>query len=190
MSAIKVNEIFYSLQGEGLNTGRAAVFIRLSGCNRKCAFCDTDFSSYREMDEEEIIREASLYPCRFVVLTGGEPGLQVTQAFIDRLHIADFEVAIETNGSVRLPANIDWVTVSPKGGELLLERANELKVVFDGETEPIVPPQFVNIWKFLQPMDTGDAERNRQITEKCVEYIKDHPEWRLSLQTHKLANFP
>lgn len=189
MKKIKVNEIFYSLQGEGRNTGRAAVFVRMSGCNRKCPFCDTDFEKFTEMTEQDIVNEARKYPARFVVLTGGEPGLQVTDTLIDLLHSADFTVAIETNGSVQLPDNIDWVTVSPKGGEIKVTRADELKVVFDGK-EPTVPPQCAEALKYLQPMDTGDKEKNNTITAQCVEYIKSHPEWRLSLQTHKLANFP
>ncbi|MBQ7423469.1 MAG: radical SAM protein [Prevotella sp.] len=189
MNVIRVNEIFYSLQGEGFNTGRAAVFVRLSGCNRKCPFCDTDFSKFREMSETEIVAEVSLYPTRFVVLTGGEPGIQVTESLIDLLHEANFEVAIETNGSVQLPKNIDWVTVSPKGGELKAERCNELKIVFEGTSEPTVPTQFENARKYLQPMDTGDKDRNSEIVRRCVEYIKSHPQWRLSLQTHKLVGF-
>ena len=115
---MRVNDIFYSLQGEGRNTGRAAVFVRFSGCNLRCSFCDTDFSSFREMTSDEIIKEISQYPARFVVLTGGEPTLQVTAAFVNQLHEAGFEVAIETNGTLPIPENIDWVTVSPKRSPL------------------------------------------------------------------------
>ena len=110
MRNFRVNDIFYSLQGEGRNTGRAAVFVRFSGCNLRCSFCDTDFSAFREMTADEIIREISGYPARFVVLTGGEPTLQVTDVFVDQLHQAGFEVAIETNGILPVPGHIDWVT--------------------------------------------------------------------------------
>ena len=188
MKKIKVNEIFYSLQGEGRNTGRAAVFVRMSGCNRKCPFCDTDFEKFTEMTEQDIVNEARKYPARFVVLTGGEPGLQVTDTLIDLLHSADFTVAIETNGSVALPDNIDWVTVSPKGGEIKVTRADELKVVFDGIHDPGTWGKNKGLYLNLQPCDTGNTERNREVTRQCVEYIKKHPQWHLSLQTHKLIH--
>ena len=140
MRNFRVNDIFYSLQGEGRNTGRAAVFVRFSGCNLRCSFCDTDFSAFREMTADEIIREISEYPARFVVLTGGEPTLQVTDVFVDQLHQAGFEVAIETNGILPVPGNIDWVTVSPKkspfptspmGEEYIGRQPDEIKVIFD-----------------------------------------------------------
>ena len=201
---MRVNDIFYSLQGEGRNTGRAAVFVRFSGCNLRCSFCDTDFSSFREMTSDEIIKEISQYPARFVVLTGGEPTLQVTVAFVDQLHEAGFEVAIETNGTLPIPENIDWVTVSPKGspfstsplGEGYVGRkADEIKVIFDGKINPedYLPfPQegISGVLFYLQPCDVGDPVRNKEIVDACVAYIKEHPQWRLSLQTHKLVGFP
>lgn len=197
MRHFRVNEIFYSLQGEGHNTGRAAVFVRFAGCNLRCPFCDTDFSDYREMSADEIIREISSFSSRFVVLTGGEPSLQVTAPFVDRLHEAGFEVAIETNGTRPLPANIDWVTVSPKGSQLSLAEQqrlpDEIKIIFDGTTNP---EEFLSFCQkgeetilYLQPCDVGDPLRNSTILEACVEYVKLHPQWRLSLQTHKLAGF-
>lgn len=200
----RVNEIFYSLQGEGRNTGRAAVFVRFSGCNLRCPFCDTDFSDYREMTPEEIVSEISRFPARFVVLTGGEPALQVTEDFVDLLHEAGFEVAIETNGTLPLPMNIDWVTVSPKKTplpsfsweEVICHKPDEIKVIFDGTTVPedFLPPGLNtndsrSSLLYLQPCDVGDPLRNREIIEACVEYVKSHPQWRLSLQTHKLVGF-
>ena len=110
----RINDIFYSLQGEGYNTGRAAVFIRFAGCNLRCSFCDTEFDTYREMTDEEIITAIKDYPARFVVLTGGEPTLQVDEAFVDLLHQHGFEVAMESNGTRPAPKNLDWLTVSPK----------------------------------------------------------------------------
>ena len=193
---MRVNEIFYSLQGEGHNTGRAAVFVRFAGCNLRCPFCDTDFSDYREMTAEEIIRDISAFPARFIVLTGGEPSLQVTAQFVDQLHEAGFEVAIETNGTRPVPENIDWVTVSPKSSmkeEFIGRQPDEIKVIFDGKTDPedyLPSPQGgIRGGLFLQPCDVGDSLKNKAIVEACVEYIKLHPQWRLSLQTHKLIGF-
>lgn len=191
---MRVNDIFYSLQGEGRNTGRAAVFIRLAGCNLRCPFCDTEFNDYREMSDEDIIAAIVPWPSRFVVLTGGEPTLQVDDAFIALLHANGYEVAMETNGTRPAPAATDWLTVSPKEaftggkGRLAVTRCNELKCLFDGVT-PVSDYDVEADYYYLQPCDTGDAERNRRITAACIDYIKYHPKWRLSLQTHKLADF-
>ena len=194
----RINDIFYSLQGEGYNTGRAAVFIRFAGCNLRCSFCDTEFDTYREMSDEQILAAISQYPARFVVLTGGEPTLQVDEAFIDLLHQHGYEVAMESNGTRPAPQNLDWLTVSPKVRSEKLEvksekLADELKVVFDETTAPesylsLLTSHFSPLL-FLQPCDTGDAARNEAIVARCVEYIKEHPWWRLSLQTHKLVGF-
>lgn len=201
----KVNEIFYSLQGEGRNTGRAAVFIRFAGCNLRCSFCDTEFDSYRDMSAEEIVDAISVWPSRFVVLTGGEPTLQVDDAFVDLLHQHGYEVAMESNGTRPAPRNLDWLTASPKdwwkasGGWWTEHRSriNEVKIVFDEDTPARLfsthNPQLIiqnskpiTLYS-LQPCDTGDAERNVRILHLCIEYIKQHPQWRLSLQTHKLV---
>lgn len=197
----RINDIFYSLQGEGHNTGRAAVFVRFAGCNLRCSFCDTEFDTYREMSDEEILAAISGYPARFVVLTGGEPTLQVDEAFVDLLHQQGFEVAMESNGTRPAPQNLDWLTVSPKTirGERREKREerlpDELKIVFDENTDPetyLSPLSSLLSLKpllYLQPCDTGDPKRNQAIVERCVDYIKAHPHWRLSLQTHKLAGF-
>ncbi len=200
----RINDIFYSLQGEGYNTGRAAVFVRFAGCNLRCPFCDTAFDTYREMTDDEILTEISstshLAPRKpLVVLTGGEPTLQVDEAFVDLLHRHGFEVAMESNGTRPAPQNLDWLTVSPKlRGERREERGervpDELKVVFDENIDPeaYLVPRISHLAPrhlYLQPCDTGDAERNARIINRCVEYIKEHPHWRLSLQTHKLAGF-
>ena len=211
---MRVNEIFYSLQGEGFHTGRAAVFVRLSGCNLACDFCDTDHAPFTEMSEEEIVSEVAQYPATWVVMTGGEPALQLTESLVNHLHAAGKEVAVETNGTRLLPANVDWVTVSPKAafvgkaGLPVLKKADEVKVVFgerpfpddmtcdtnenrvpvsDAEVE--FDPAFGIIADhyFLQPCDTGDEHRNRDITARCIDYILQHPKWRLSLQTHKMT---
>lgn len=200
MNCYRINDIFYSLQGEGSNTGRAAVFIRFAGCNLRCSFCDTEFDSYREMSGEEIMKAISAYESRFVVLTGGEPTLQVDEAFVDMLHRHGYEVTMESNGTHQAPKNLDWLTVSPKGGSLPLplhkddRRPDEIKIVFTSaeDFERVYAPLFLEgpgeALLYLQPCDTGDAARNRQIVAACVDYIKRRPQWRLSLQTHKLID--
>jgi organic radical activating enzyme len=194
---MKVNEIFYSLQGEGYHSGTPAIFVRLSGCNLQCPFCDTLHEHGREMSEQEIVEAVSQYPARHVVITGGEPSLQLTESLVDALHAAHKIVSVETNGTLVLPANVDWITLSPKsafvdGAEVVLARADEVKVIYDGIHDPaaqIAPLSFHRPpFLFLQPCDTGDAAKNRQITAAAVAYIKWHPEWRLSLQIHKILN--
>lgn len=189
----KVNEIFHSLQGEGRWTGKAAVFVRLSGCNLKCDFCDTDHSGHQEMEAGEIVQSiAKLSPkSRFVILTGGEPALQVDKELIQALHEKSYYVAMETNGTIPILPEIDWVTCSPKQafvpgkGNIRILHADELKVVFDGEHD-VDDYGIQCAYKYLQPCDTGDANRNAKILKACIEYIKANPEWQLSLQTHKL----
>jgi organic radical activating enzyme len=208
----KVNDIFSSLQGEGHHTGRAATFVRFAGCNLRCPFCDTDFTHYREMSAEEIVESVKQYTTRFVVLTGGEPSLQVDDTLVAALHEAGFYIAVETNGTRLLPESIDWVTVSPKQPltttslpQIESGRVNEIKVVFDGTASDLLlsvehlekeaeytRDSFHNLPSpllFLQPCDVGDAQHNAEITRQCIEYIMQHPCWQLSLQTHKLANF-
>lgn len=195
----RVNHTFYSLQGEGRNTGRAAVFVRFAGCNLRCPFCDTEFDSYKVMTADDILQAIAPYPARFIVLTGGEPTLQVGEDFIELLHQHGYEVAMESNGTRPAPLNLDWLTVSPKGNEKCEMRdekwrqPDELKLVFDEHTDPeaflmshssFLIPKLL----FLQPCDTGNAERNTVIMQRCVDYIKHHPQWRLSLQTHKLIH--
>ena len=204
MKSYRVNNIFYSLQGEGRNTGRAAVFVRFAGCNLRCPFCDTEFDAYTEMTAEEILAKVASSHLSsltshlpLVVLTGGEPTLQVDEAFVDQLHSAGYEVAMESNGTRPAPANLDWLTVSPKDcGKWKVESEkrlpDEIKVVFDEHTAEKLSSflfrlsTFHRPLLFLQPCDTGDAQRNKAIIKACVDYIKQHPQWRLSLQTHKL----
>lgn len=184
MKTYRVNDIFYSLQGEGHNTGRAAVFVRFSGCNLKCAFCDTDFASFEPLTGHDIVERIRHHEARLVVLTGGEPTLQVDEQLIDALHEAGFEVAMESNGTLPPPSNLDWLTVSPKE-RVSVRHCDELKVLFDGKNEPCdhgVSASFM----YLQPLDSGEETENAYIMKSCVEYITKHPQWRLSLQTHKL----
>ncbi len=208
--AYRVKEIFYTLQGEGVQTGRPAVFCRFSGCNlwsgreedragSMCGFCDTDFVGTDGArggvfdDAEELVKavseafpfEKSTKAARFVVLTGGEPALQVDGDLIAGLHKEGFETAIETNGTVPLPQGIDWVTVSPKAGTRLAVRSgDELKLVYP--QKGVLPEAFEDL-RFrnflLQPKYYPDLKNN---TNQAVQYCLAHPRWRLSLQTHKI----
>ena len=190
---MRVNEIFYSLQGEGCRAGTPSVFLRLAGCNLACPFCDTDHRPARELTPEQVIAELeACSPCRNVVITGGEPSLQLTAAFVEALHGRGYHVSVETNGTRPLPPGIDWVTCSPKfafcpGAELAPGHIDELKVVYTGPQQDMTPYSAIKARvRCLQPCDTGNAETNRLITEGAVSWVMAHPGWRLSLQTHKL----
>lgn len=190
---MRVNEIFYSLQGEGAYSGSAAIFIRLAGCNLHCVFCDTQHQSYKEYTKEEIYQEIKDYAARHIVFTGGEPSLQLNAETIDYFHKHGYFVQVETNGTKKLPYNVDWVTCSPKdlfcnNAEIRQEKIDEIKVVFDGEH---MPDKYMNLkakarFYCLQPCDTGDEVKNREIINQCVEFIKNNPQWKLSLQTQKI----
>lgn len=189
----KVNEIFYSLQGEGRWMGRPAVFVRMSGCNLKCPFCDTDFRGYSEMSADDILSRCLEEggECRFIVLTGGEPSLQVDEQLIATLHQAGYYLSMETNGTHAIPEGIDWVTCSPKvdfteGGEPIVKQVDELKLVFDGEHQ-ISDHGIACTFRYLQPCDVGNDSRNYLILNECIKYIKAHPEWQLSVQMHKIV---
>ena len=189
----KVNEIFYSLQGEGRWMGRPAVFVRMSGCNLKCPFCDTDFRGYREMSADDILSKCLEEggECRFIVLTGGEPSLQIDEQLIATLHQAGYYLSMETNGTHAVPEGIDWVTCSPKvdfteGGELVVRKVDELKLIFDGEHE-VSDHGIACAFRYLQPCDVGNDSRNYLILSECIKYIKAHPEWQLSVQMHKIV---
>ena len=189
---MRINEIFYSLQGEGYFTGTPAIFVRFAGCNLRCPFCDTNHVPFTEMTPEVVVEEVKRYPARHVVITGGEPSLQLTGTLVEALHAAGKFVAVETNGTHPLPPEVDWVTLSPKDAFVgakaarpVLERCDELKVVYTGETLPDYG-HIAATHRFLQPCDTGDAALNRAILGRCVDFIQRHPKFRLSLQSHKL----
>lgn len=192
---MRVNEIFYSLQGEGVHTGMPMVFVRLSGCNLRCPFCDTQHDTGTELSEEQIVEAVSQHPQGWVAITGGEPSLQLTPTLVDRLHQAGFRVAVETNGTRPLPIGVDWITLSPKDAFLgqqanvAIGQANELKLLFDGEHAPSLYPHIaVSDAYCLQPLDTGNPEHNARIARQATEYVMQHPIWRLSLQIHKILN--
>lgn len=186
---MKINEIFYSLQGEGHYTGTPAVFVRFAGCNLKCSFCDTDFTSFTEMTEDDIVRETGQYPANHIVITGGEPTLQITASLVAKLHKAGKCVQIETNGTNVLPegCNIDWVTCSPKYKAVRLQHIDELKVVFEGQDMSQYDCLTATEYR-LQPCDTQDEGKNKEILRQTIDFILKNPKWKLSLQTHKILN--
>jgi len=194
----KVNEIFYSLQGEGFWTGTPMVFVRLSGCNLQCPFCDTDHFAFTEMEADAIVAAVRSCGglCKRICLTGGEPTLQADAALLEAFHAAGYTVHMETNGTHEVPAGVDWVTLSPKNqvtglkgnGTVVLEKADEVKLVLAPGVDPSAWAAFPATWHFLQPCDVSDPVRNREILGLTVEYIQLHPSWRLSLQTHKLLS--
>jgi 7-carboxy-7-deazaguanine synthase (Cx14CxxC type) len=205
-----VKEIFYTLQGEGAQTGRPSVFCRFAGCNlwsgreadradAICSFCDTDFVGTDGTDGGRYRSAAPLAdriashwpvgaPARFVVCTGGEPLLQLDRPLIDALQARGFEIAIETNGTIALPDGLDWVCVSPKAGAaLVVEHGDELKIVVPQPgLDPLDFAHLVFRRFSVQPMDGSDRLRN---TELAMAFCRAHPQWQLSLQTHKLAGF-
>ena len=183
LSMRRINEIFYSLQGEGYHTGIPAVFVRFSGCNLRCPFCDTQHEEGTLMSDEDIAMEVAKYSTQVVILTGGEPGLWIDEKLVDALHHERKYVCIETNGTCRLPENIDWVTCSPKeGAKINLDRIDEVKVVYVGQDVSAYLDLSASHY-FLQPCSCAN-------TEEVIAYILQHPEWRLSLQTHKLLQIP
>ena len=207
MGSYAVKEMFLTLQGEGMQVGRRAVFLRFAGCNlwsgreedragAQCTFCDTDFvgingdNGGRYPDADALADKAvSLwgdFADPFIVMTGGEPLLQVDDAFIAALKARGFEIAVETNGTQEAPAGIDWICVSPKAGtEVVLRRGRELKLVWP---QPGLDPQEFEDWDFehflIQPMDGPNLSSGR---EAAIAFILGHPKWRLSTQTHKIV---
>lgn len=204
-----VKEIFYTLQGEGANAGRPAVFCRFAGCNlwsgreedraaAQCNFCDTDFLGVDGVgggmfeDAEVLARTVAAHwptgsgaeDCRFVVLTGGEPLLQLDELLVDALHRSGFQVAVETNGTRLVPPGVDWVCVSPKAGTIQVQqRGNELKFVFpqSGLNPEVFESQLFDHF-YIQPMDGPSGAVN---IELAIRYCLEHPRWKFSLQRHK-----
>ena len=202
-----VKEMFLTLQGEGVQAGRRAVFVRFAGCNlwsgreqdrasAICRFCDTDFVGVDGLGGGRFADAAALVAAvegfwgesrdeRFVVLTGGEPMLQVDDVLVDGLHAAGFFIAIESNGTIAAHPGIDWVCISPKAGSEVVQRlGQELKLVWP---QAGIDPAEVEGWDFanhlLQPLDDPQAEANR---EACIAMVMERPRWRLTLQTHKM----
>lgn len=206
MKKYAVKEIFYTLQGEGAQSGRSAIFLRFSGCNlwsgreedrqkAICKFCDTDFwgtdgQNGGKYSAKELVEKVSdLWPenttHRYIVCTGGEPLLQLDDALIKVLHEHDFEIAVETNGTLEVPEGIDWVCMSPKANtDILVQKGSEIKVVYP--QKGIDPKDFENMdfeHFYIQPMDSPKQEEN---TLQAIVYCKQNPKWKISLQTHKI----
>ena len=208
-----VKEIFLTLQGEGVHAGRRAVFLRFTGCNlwtgreedratAICQFCDTDFvgmdgeNGGRYSADDLAAKIESLWgewrSDRYVVLTGGEPMLQVDDALVDALHAHGFTIAIESNGTIATHPRIDWVCISPKAGsDVVQRRGDELKLVWPQKGSE---PDSMESWNFgnflLQPMDSGSAAANQANVIAATEFVMGHPKWRLSLQNHKILGLP
>ena len=210
-----VREIYYTLQGEGAQTGRAAVFLRFAGCNlwtgrekdrarAVCKFCDTEFvgtdgpggGKFKTAEELAAAVEARWHVVSeqnkpYVVCTGGEPLLQLDDAAIQALHEHGFEVGIETNGTLPAPAGADWICVSPKAGAAIVQTSgDELKLVYPQQEREAQPERFEELdfeHFFLQPLDDEHRDTN---TKATIEYCLEHPQWKLSLQTHKLIGIP
>ena len=195
----KINEIFYSLQGEGAHTGVPSVFVRFSGCNLACPFCDTSHVQGSMLSDDQIVEEIMRWPqARWIILTGGGRSLFIDAGFIRMLkERTGKQVAIETNGTHPLPEGIDWITCSPKGGlatagapseGLCLERADEIKVVDVGQ--PLKPYfeltcRLPETQMYLQPCYVEDEEERARNTQRTIDRVLDDPRWRLSLKTHR-----
>jgi 7-carboxy-7-deazaguanine synthase len=204
-----VKEIFLTLQGEGMQAGRRAVFLRFAGCNlwsgreqdradAQCTFCDTDFvgtdgENGGRYDTGALAGRVRTLWCAgerpLVVVTGGEPMLQLDSALIDALHAQGFEIAVETNGTLPAPAGLDWICVSPKAGTEVVQRSgDELKLVWP---QPRIDPESLLSWDFrhflIQPLDGPEREAS---TAAAIDYVMRHPRWRLGLQSHKLIGLP
>lgn len=197
MTTLKVNEIFYSLQGEGARSGEASIFIRLSGCNQSCKFCDTDWKAERKMSLQDIVKEIEQYRCKWIVWTGGEPTLQLTDFIIDYFHASGYQQAIETNGTNYISEKIDYVVCSPKEGidyhQLNLisqkRKIDEFRLVFPFVINPHLLP--LSTIKYISPLFDGNVNYkiNKENVEDAVRFCMDNSEYRLSIQIHKLLNF-
>jgi organic radical activating enzyme len=195
-----VNDLFYSLQGEGLRQGEASLFVRFAGCNLACDLapgprspggfvCDTEFVSSRPLTASEIVArcKALSLVCSWVILTGGEPALQVDPALVDAFHSAGYRVAMETNGTVNVDAlGLDWLTVSPKVAEHAVKQrtATEVKYVRN-YGQGIPQPQITAQYYLLSPAFSGD-HLDRATLAWCIDLVREHPQWRLTMQAHKL----
>ena|SRR5215471_9271790 len=192
-TCLRVNEIFYSIQGEGARAGEPSIFVRLTGCDLACGFCDTEFESGAEMRLDELrsyIIEKKQWPCRWIVWTGGEPMLQLTEKVISYFHSFGFNQAIESNGNHRIPRSLDWIVVSPKVAEHVLARnfpngVDELRYVRHAGHTTVPAPKILAKHYFLSPIFDGYTP-NAANVKHCMELILANPKWKLSLQLHKL----
>jgi len=190
---LKVAEYFYSLQGEGFRAGHPSIFIRLTGCDLACGFCDTEFESGKEMSVQELLAIIQQWPCKWIVWTGGEPMLQLTEAITLFFNAQGYQQAIETNGNHRIDRErmwFDWITCSPKVAEHVLEKnfpqgVDELRYVRHSGQPGVPKPRIEAKNKYLSPIFDG-ATPNEKNLRHCIQLCLDNPEWKLSLQTHKI----
>lgn len=189
----KLNEIFLSIQGEGIDVGRSALFVRMSGCNQRCPFCDTDYTTKFECTPDELFGRIidSCSGVRTIIFTGGEPLLQDPAPVLERLKGAGFRVGLETNGTLETDVQMwDTISMSPKvpAESVKLERCDSLKILFPYLND-VTPQRFENFCapcRFIQPIDTGDAEKNRDVLNKAIQEVRYLGEgWRLGMQLHK-----
>jgi organic radical activating enzyme len=190
MPKLRVNEVFYSLQGEGARKGSANIFVRFAHCNMECRFCDTEFESFRELSVEELLEECSRFRCKNIIFTGGEPLLQLTTRIVKALKSSGYYLGIETNGTIVPPQGLDWITVSPKVAEHVLAKTfrrvhvNELKYVRN-KSQGIPRPTVKADLYYISPEFDGDYPDIDNIRH-CIGLVMENPRWRLSLQEHKL----
>ena len=200
MRALPVHEIFYSLQGEGGQMGRAMIFVRLSGCNLACPYCDTDFASYQMMETSEILTEIQQYPCQDILWTGGEPTLSLTDQHIAYFHDYGYRQSIETNGTRPLPGGLDYVTCSPKAEAISGLRGRFVVNYPDGIDElrwplqlsALFPPpieQLVLAKRYYVSPVEEDGVALQSVLAYCMDFVLTHPEWQLRVQLHKLLGF-
>lgn len=188
---MKISEIFYSIQGEGRSTGIAMVFVRLAGCNLRCEFCDTRYAlgSGYELSELEVVAEVKKYGSKWVCITGGEPFMQDLRVLTNHLKLEGLDIQIETNGTIYQPVICDWLVVSPKDEKepdgLMLKQADEIKIVINSK-EALEKAKVFERWgeyHSVQPVNNRE-----DMKELCVDFVKANPNWRLSMQLHKLIN--
>ena len=191
---LNVNEIFYSLQGEGGRTGEASIFIRLAKCNLSCSYCDTDYEEGVKMTPEEVLRAINTLPCKWIVWTGGEPTLQLTDEVVSFFKAEGYLQAIETNGTHQVPLGIDYISCSPKQNfekiKELIPAVDELRLPIK-EGDPL--PDIAILPKAKRYLLSPIFDDQKMIPEHvayCIALIKQHPEWALSIQTHKLIGIP
>lgn len=192
MKPLLINEIFYSLQGEGRRAGEPSIFVRLAGCDLACGFCDTEFTSGKTLDPQELHALLLKHPARWIVWTGGEPCLQLTSGHVHYFKGLGYKQAIETNGNHRPPDGLDWTCVSPKVAEHVLIKnfptgVNELRYVRHAGQLAAPEPSVTADHYFLSPMFKGN-QPDRANIEHCTRLCLENPRWSLSLQTHKLLN--
>jgi 7-carboxy-7-deazaguanine synthase len=189
---MRINEIFYSLQGEGARAGQSTIFIRLTGCDLSCGFCDTEFVSGAEMTVEELLNHVKQYSARWVCWTGGEPMLQLTSDVVDAFRDAGYLQSIETNGGHRMPFALEWVVVSPKVAEHVVARnfpggVDELRYAWHAGKISVPSPAIPALHKYISPVCDGGSLNIKNL-KHCIELCKSNPEWKLSIQQHKIWN--